>query len=107
MLPTSAGVEPTTSWSPVERRIQLSHRGQPKKLDFNHLSAVLHEMDDPGGPGSVRKCHGVALADLGDTEGFGRDGEENQLYAFWLADGVYKRKKGYPRRVVAEIRRAQ
>ena len=27
MLPTSAGVEPVTSWSPVARRIQLSHRG--------------------------------------------------------------------------------
>ena len=25
MLPTSAGVEPATSWSPVGRRIQLSH----------------------------------------------------------------------------------
>ena len=28
MLPTSAGVEPMTSWSPVRRRIQLSHRGR-------------------------------------------------------------------------------
>ena len=28
MLPTLAGVEPTTSWSPVGRRIQLSHRGR-------------------------------------------------------------------------------
>ena len=28
MLPTSAGVEPATSWSPVRRRIQLSHRGR-------------------------------------------------------------------------------
>ena len=27
MLPTSAGVEPATSWSPVGRRIQVSHRG--------------------------------------------------------------------------------
>ena len=27
MLPTSAGVEPAISWSPVGRRIQLSHRG--------------------------------------------------------------------------------
>ena len=50
-------------------------------------------MGDPGGPGSVRKCHGVALADLGDTEVNDKDGEENQLYAFQLADGVYKRKK--------------
>ena len=30
MLPTSAGVEPATSWSPVGRRIQLSHRGRRK-----------------------------------------------------------------------------
>ena len=28
MLPTSAGVEPATSWSPVGRSIQVSHRGQ-------------------------------------------------------------------------------
>ena len=27
MLPTSAGAEPATSWSPVRRCIQLSHRG--------------------------------------------------------------------------------
>ena len=33
MLPTSAGVEPATSWSPVGRRIQLSHRGRLKKKD--------------------------------------------------------------------------
>ena len=28
MLPTSAGVEPATFWSPVGWRIQLSHRGR-------------------------------------------------------------------------------
>ena len=28
MLPTSAGVEPATSWSPVGRRVQLSHWGR-------------------------------------------------------------------------------
>ena len=28
MLPTSAGVEPATFWSPVGRRIQLSHQGR-------------------------------------------------------------------------------
>ena len=49
-------------------------------------------MVDAGGPGSVRKCPGVALADLGDVEGFDRSGEENQLYTFQLSDGVYKRK---------------
>ena len=61
-------------------------------------------MADAGGPGSIRKCPGVALADLCDTEGFNKDGEENQLYGFQLSDGVYKRKKGYPRgNWVAEI----
>ena len=34
MLPTSAGVEPATSWSPVGRRIQLSHRGQLRGVLF-------------------------------------------------------------------------
>ena len=33
MLPTSAGVEPATSWSPVGRRIQLSHRGRHQRRD--------------------------------------------------------------------------
>ena len=50
-------------------------------------------MVDTGGPQSIRKCHGVALADLGDTEGFGRDGKEDRLYAFQLSEGVYKRKE--------------
>ena len=50
-------------------------------------------MADAGGPVSVRKCSGVALAGLGDTEGFDKDREENQLYGFQLSDGVYKRKK--------------
>ena len=36
---------------------------------------------------------GVALGDLGDTEGFGWDGKENRLYAFQLSEGVYKRKE--------------
>ena len=53
-------------------------------------------MVDVGGPGSVRKCPGVALADLGDVEGFDRSGEEDQFYAFQLSDGVYKRKKFTP-----------
>ena len=50
-------------------------------------------MGDVGGPGSARKCPRVALADLGDTEGFEKGGEEGQLYAFELSNGVYKRKK--------------
>ena len=35
----------------------------------------------------------MALADLGDTKGFKKGGEEGQLYAFQLSNGVYKRKK--------------
>ena len=50
-------------------------------------------MADAGGPGSARKCPGLALADLGDTEGFEKDGEEGQLYGLQLSDGMYKRKK--------------
>ena len=50
-------------------------------------------MGDAGGPGSARKCPGVALADLGNTEGFEKCGEEGRLYAFELSNGVYKRKK--------------
>lgn len=49
-------------------------------------------MVDAGGPGSVQKCAGLSLADLPGTQGFGQDGEENQLYAFQLSDGVYKRR---------------
>ena len=53
----------------------------------------ISEMVDAGGPGRVRKCPGAALADLGDVEGYDRSGEEDQLYAFQLSDGVFKRKK--------------
>ena len=53
-------------------------------------------MVDAGGPGSVRKRPGVALADLGAVEVFDRSGKEDQLYAFQLSDGVYKRKKSSP-----------
>ena len=41
MLPTSAGVEPATSWSPVGRRIQLSHRGRLGKDIYIYAEAVL------------------------------------------------------------------
>ena len=36
MLPTSAAVEPATSWSPVRWRIQLSHRGHFKMWYLTH-----------------------------------------------------------------------
>ena len=55
-----------------------------------------YEMVDAGGRGSIRKCPGVTLADLGDVEGFDRRGEEDQLYALQLSDGVYKRKNFTP-----------
>ena len=57
-------------------------------------------MGDPGGPGSIRKCHGVALADLGDAEGFSEDGEEEGDMLFsWLKEctdekSSHRRKKG-------------
>ena len=50
-------------------------------------------MVDAGGPRNVRKCHGIALADLGDTEGFDREGKEDRLYAFQLSEGVTKERK--------------
>ena len=49
-------------------------------------------MAGAGGPGSVRKCPGVTLADLCDTEGFDRNEVEDRVYAFQLSEGVYKRK---------------
>ena len=49
-------------------------------------------MGDAGGAVSARKCPGEALADHGDTAGLKKGGEEGQLYAFDLSDGVYKRK---------------
>ena len=61
-------------------------------------------MVDAGGPGSVRKCPVVGLADLGDVERFNRSGEEDQLYAFQLSDGVYKRKKFTPSEGVRSLK---
>ena len=34
----------------------------------------------------------MTLADLGDVEGFGEDREEEGLYTFQVADGVYRRR---------------
>ena len=41
-LPTSAGVEPAISWSPVGRRIQLSHRGRPCFPDETQETKDIH-----------------------------------------------------------------
>ena len=57
MLSTSAGVEPTTSWSPVGRRIQLSHRGlfryrpikEPQSYYFNTLRFSWSDFNGPSG----------------------------------------------------------
>ena len=45
MLPTSAGVEPATSWSSGGQRIQLSHRGrlQKKKKKKKTSNSVFRE----------------------------------------------------------------
>ena len=72
-----------------------------KRRKFPFITSTrpyTYEMIDPGGPRSVRKCPEAALADLGDVEGFNRSGEEVQLYAFQLSDGVYKRKSSPPLR---------
>ena len=60
------------------------------QLSFDYLSATLV---DAGGPRSVRKCHGIALANFGDTKGFGREGKKDRLYAFQVSERVYKRKE--------------
>ena len=48
-------------------------------------------MVDAGGPGSVKQCATVGLADLGDTAGWGLPGKEDTHYAFQLSGGVYNR----------------
>lgn len=52
-------------------------------------------MVDQGGPGTVniKACTSTGLADLGDTVGFDEPGKENELYAFQLEEGIYKRKE--------------
>ena len=49
MLPTSVGVEPATSWSPVGRRIQLSHGGWHA---HGAVKIVFHiQVEEKHGPG--------------------------------------------------------
>ena len=61
-------------------------------------------MVDAGGPGSVRKCSVVTLADLDDVEKFNRSGEEDQLYAFQLSKWVCKRKKVHPSEGIGSLK---
>ena len=52
MLPTSVGVEPATSWSPVGRRIQLSHRGRQNHwVLWNIMKYSKVPVQTPGGGG--------------------------------------------------------
>ena len=48
MLPTSAGVEPATSWSPVGRRIQLSHRGRLGLKSSQNISHATYKYNSNG-----------------------------------------------------------
>ena len=50
MLPTSAGVEPATSWSPVGRRIQLSHRGHLKGKTGKEIHGELADVYGSSAP---------------------------------------------------------
>ena len=45
MLPTSAGVEPATSWSSVGRHIQLSHGG---RLNNKHKKSAESDVAPAG-----------------------------------------------------------
>ena len=87
------------SYGPVSQ-LSISLRDTKRRVYHSSTSTrpYTYEMGDAGGPGSVRKCPGAALADPVDVEGFDRSGEEDQLYAFQLSDGVYKRKKFTPLR---------
>ena len=55
MLPTSAGVEPATSWSPVGRRIQLSHRGRPVAVPLVQQRNLILQQDNAR-PHVARVC---------------------------------------------------
>ena len=60
MLPTSAGVEPATSWSPVVRRIQLSHRGRPR-LVIGEIGDLCRATDS----NNLLKCTETLLLPFG------------------------------------------
>ena len=52
-------------------QLTISLRGRGYRSSTS-ARPYTYEMVDAGGPGSVRKCPGVALADLGDVEWFSR-----------------------------------
>ena len=48
IMPTSAGVEPATSWSPIGRRIHLSHRGRLRTISSKKmLYAIFFNSSGP------------------------------------------------------------
>ena len=55
LLPTSAGVEPATSWSPVGRRIQLSHRGRHGDIELSTLNMGISYNVMASKPSSIYK----------------------------------------------------
>ena len=75
MLPTSAGAEPATSWSPVGWRIQLSHRGwlsivyirlenHYRLLDSPNRSDRIHENPVNAFEEKKKKVHQLAFISL-------------------------------------------
>ena len=79
MLPTSAGVEPTTSWSPVGRRIQLSHRGRPK-VKYRAVIRYLYLKGKTG-----KEIHGQ-LADV-----YGSSAPSYAQVKFWVGEFIHGR----------------
>ena len=57
-------------------------------------------MGDAGGPGSARKCSGVALADLGDAEGFKKVGKRASCTLSSCPTGCTNEKRSPPKREV-------
>ena len=67
MLPTSAGVEPATSWSPVGRRIHLCHRGRLHLVNTVYSMNQLAIRNDSLGAFWIANGAKFLLADNEDT----------------------------------------
>ena len=68
MLPISAGVEPTTSWSPVGQRIQLSHRGRRKKVKCQYTTFILVILVDLPSPMTYAKIQPQGILGSGEED---------------------------------------
>ena len=85
MLPTSAGVEPATSWSPVGRRIQLSHQGR-------HLAFVNLAKHSPK-YGFIPNIKGLGL--------IVSDGDLNFAYrSLWKTFDISIKSQGQPKLII-------